>query len=225
MLNLPLTFLMQPAATVVSHPWLLVLMHGVGSNEQDLFSLADQIPDRFCVLSLRAPYRMGPDSFGWFDFSIESDGTRSINETQEAASRALLVQTVASAAEQLGIAPERVVVGGFSQGGVMALSLLLTQPALMQAALVWHGRMLPQLQTQAAAHDALRGRQLWLSHGTHDDVIPVAQAQAIAHYVETLPVALTYREFPSAHEIRPSELAETVAWLQGLSSPGAQPLL
>ena len=225
MLNLPLSFLIRPAAPAVAHPWLLVLMHGVGSNERDLFSLADQIPDRFCVISLRAPYCMAPGSFSWFDFSIEPGGARSIDEEQEAASRAVLAQTVASAAEQLGIAAERVVVGGFSQGGIMALSLLLTQPALMQAALVWHGRMLPQMAAQAAAHDALRGRQLWLSHGTHDNVIPVAHAQAIAHYVQTLPVALTYREFPSAHEIRPSELAATVAWLQGLSSPGAQPLL
>ena len=225
MLTLPLTFLMRPAAPSVSHPWLLVLMHGVGSNEQDLFSLTDQIPDRFCVLSLRAPYRMAPGSFSWFDFSIDPGGARNIDEAQEAASRALVAQAVTSASAQLGIAPERVVVGGFSQGGIMALSLLLTQPALMQGALVWHGRLLPQMQARAAAHDALRGRQLWLSHGTHDNVIPVAHAQAIAHYVQTLPVTLTYREFPSAHEIRPSELAATVAWLQGLPSSGAQPLL
>ena len=225
MLNLPLTFLMRPAAPAVAHPWLLVLMHGVGSNEQDLFSLADQIPDRFCVLSLRAPYCMAPGSFSWFDFSIEPGGVRSIDEAQEAASRALLAQTITSAAEQLGIAPERVVVGGFSQGGIMALSLLLTEPALMQAALVWHGRMLPQMQARVAAPEALRGRKLWLSHGTLDNVIPVAHAQAIAHYVQTLPVDLTYREFPSAHEIRPSELAATVAWLQGLSNPGALPLV
>ena len=224
MLNLPLSFLIRPAAPAVAHPWLLVLMHGVGSNERDLFSLADQIPDRFCVISLRAPYCMAPGSFSWFDFSIEPGGARSIDEAQEASSRALLAQTIASAAKQLGIAPERVVVGGFSQGGIMALSLLLTQPALMQAALVWHGRMLPQLQAPVAAHEALRGRHLWLSHGTHDNVIPVAHAQAIAQYVQTLPVALTYREFSSAHEIRPSELAATVAWLQGLCSPGAQPL-
>jgi len=224
MLNLPLTFLRRPAAPAAVHPWLLVLMHGVGSNEQDLFSLVNQVPDHFCVLSLRAPYRMAPGSFGWFDFSIEPDGSRSIDAAQEAASRALLAQTVASAAGQLGIAPERVVVGGFSQGGIMALSLLLTQPSLVQAALVWHGRMLPQLPAQAAGHEALRGRQLWLSHGTHDNVIPVAQAQAIAQYVQTLPLALTYREFPGAHEIRPAELAATVAWLQGLSRPGVQPL-
>ena len=225
MLTLPLTFLMRCAAPAVAHPWLLVLMHGVGSNEQDLFSLADQIPDRFCVLSLRAPYRMTPGSFSWFDFSIEPGGVRSINEAQEAASRALLAQTVTSASAQLGIAPERVVVGGFSQGGIMALSLLLTEPALMQAALVWHGRMLPQMQARVAAHDALRGRKLWLSHGTHDNVIPVAHAQSIAHYVQTLPVNLTYREFPSAHEIRPSELAATVAWLQALSDRPVPPSL
>jgi predicted esterase len=77
-----------------AQPWLLVLMHGVGSNEQDLFSAGAQIPGRFHVLSLRAPHRMGPGSFAWFDFSIEPGGARSIDEAQEAASRALVAQTI-----------------------------------------------------------------------------------------------------------------------------------
>ena len=218
MLNLPLTFLQRPAASTTPRPWLLVLMHGVGSNEQDLFSLALQIPERFHVLSLRAPFRMGPGSHAWFDFSIEPNGDRTINEQQEAQSRALVAQAVESAAEQLGIPPERVVVGGFSQGGIMALSLLLTQPSLMQAALVWHSRLLPQVLPLAAPADALRGKQLWLSHGTQDNVIPLSQAQAIARHMAPLPVAVTYREFPGAHEIRPAELEATVAWLQSLSA-------
>lgn len=218
MLNLPLTFLQRPAAASTPRPWLLVLMHGVGSNEQDLFSLAPHIPDQFHVLSLRAPFRMGPGSHAWFDFSIEPNGERSINEAQEAESRAILVQAVQSVAEQLGIPPERVVVGGFSQGGIMALSLLLTQPALMQAAMVWHSRLLQQVVPLTAPADALRGKHLWLSHGTHDNVIPLAHAQAIAHHMAPLPVTVAYHEFPSAHEIRPSELAATVAWLESLST-------
>ena len=221
MLNLPLTFLQRPAAATTPRPWLLVLMHGVGSNEQDLMGLAPQIPERFHVLSLRAPFRMGPGAHAWFDFSIEPNGERSINEAQEAQSRALVAQTIASAAEQLGIPPERVVVGGFSQGGIMALSLLLTQPALMQAAMVWHGRLLTQMLPQAAPPDALRGKQMWLSHGTHDNVIPLAHAQAIAHHMAPLPVTLAYHEFPGAHEIRPSELAATVTWLESLSTKPA----
>ena len=221
MLNLPLTFLQRPAAATTPRPWLLVLMHGVGSNEQDLMGLAPQIPERFHVLSLRAPFRMGPGAHAWFDFSIEPNGERTINEAQEAQSRALVAQAIASAAEQLGIPPERVVVGGFSQGGIMALSLLLTQPALMQAAMVWHGRLLTQMLPQAAPPDALRGKQLWLSHGTHDNVIPLAHAQAIAHHMAPLPVTLAYHEFPGAHEIRPSELAATVTWLESLSTKPA----
>ena len=221
MLNLPLTFLQRPAAATTPRPWLLVLMHGVGSNEQDLMGLAPQIPERFHVLSLRAPFRMGPGAHAWFDFSIEPNGERTINEAQEAQSRALVAQAIASAAEQLGIPPERVVVGGFSQGGIMALSLLLTQPALMQAAMVWHGRLLTQMLPQAAPPDALRGKQMWLSHGTHDNVIPLAHAQAIAHHMAPLPVTLAYHEFPGAHEIRPSELAATVTWLESLSTKPA----
>ena len=221
MLNLPLTFLQRPAAATTPRPWLLVLMHGVGSNEQDLMGLAPQIPERFHVLSLRAPFRMGPGAHAWFDFSIEPNGERTINEAQEAQSRALAAQAIASAAEQLGIPPERVVVGGFSQGGIMALSLLLTQPALMQAAMVWHGRLLTQMLPQAAPPDALRGKQMWLSHGTHDNVIPLAHAQAIAHHMAPLPVTLAYHEFPGAHEIRPSELAATVTWLESLSTKPA----
>jgi len=217
MLDLPLTFLKRPASPSVPQPWLLVLLHGVGSNEQDLYSLCAQLPERYYVLSLRAPYRMGPGAFAWFDYSIEPSGARTIDEVQEAASRALLAQTLTSASEQLDIPPERVVVAGFSQGGAMALGLLLTQPALMRAAIVWHGRLMDQPLAALAPADAFRGRSLWVSHGIHDGVIPLAHAQAIAHHVAPLPLAYTYREFPSEHEIRPSELAATLTWLEAMS--------
>jgi len=216
MLTLPLSFLQRPAAATTPRPWLLVLMHGVGSNEQDLFSLAPQIPDRFHVLSLRAPFRMGPGSHAWFDFSIEPNGERTINEAQEAQSRALVAQTVQAASEQLGIPPE--LVGGFSQGGIMALSLLLSRPELMRAALVWHSRLLAQIVPHIAPADAFHGKHLWLSHGTQDNVIPLAAAQSIRRQVQTLPLRLSYEEFNSAHEIRPAELAHTVTWLQALST-------
>jgi len=218
MLELPLTFLQRPAASSFTKPWLLVLLHGVGSNEHDLFALTSQIPDQFHVLSLRAPRRMAPGSFAWFDFTVEPGGARTINEQQEAGSRVLLGQAIEAASTQLGIPPERVVVGGFSQGGIMALSMLLTRPELMTAALVWHGRLLPEVLPLAASHDALHGRRLWVSHGSHDNVISPTHGQAIAHHLAKTPVTVSYHEFPSAHEIRPSELAQTVAWLSGLTT-------
>ncbi len=217
MLNLPLSFLHRPADAMTAAPWLLVLLHGVGSNERDLFGLAPFVPADFHVLSLRAPYAMGLGAYGWFEFVIAPQG-RVINEAQEAASRQTVAQMLASAAQQLGIPPERLVVGGFSQGGVMALSLLLTQPQLMQAAMVLHSRLLSQVLPLVAPSEALQGKQLWVSHGTRDQVIPLASAHAIRALVETLPIALSYAEFPNAHEITQQELDEAMVWLQRLSA-------
>ncbi|OOG47652.1 alpha/beta hydrolase [Polaromonas sp. A23] len=218
MLDLPLSFLHRPADAASAAPWLLVLMHGVGSNEEDLFGLAPYVPAQFHVVSLRAPYVMGPSAYGWFEFAVNRVGDRIINEPQEAASRATVAKTVTFAAQQLGIPPERVVVGGFSQGGIMSLSLLLTQPALLKGAMVMHSRLLTQVVPLVAAPEALTGKQLWVSHGMHDQVIPLVSAHAIRALVETLPIELSYSEYPSAHELIQQELVEAMGWLQRLAA-------
>ena len=62
-----LGFLERPAQPAAGQlPWLLVLMHGVGSNEQDLFGLAPYVPQQFHVISLRAPFAMGQGAYAWF---------------------------------------------------------------------------------------------------------------------------------------------------------------
>jgi phospholipase/carboxylesterase len=213
-----LSFLHRPADPSVTDPWLLVLMHGVGSNEADLFGLAPDVPANFHVISLRAPYVMGPSAYGWFEFSVGPQGERSINEAQEAASRETVARTLEAASYQFSVPPERIVAGGFSQGGIMALSLLLTRPALMRAAMVMHSRLLPQILPLQAPAAGLEGRQLWLSHGTRDNVIPLAAAHQIRDLVKTLPVELAYAEYPSAHEIIQEELAEAMGWLGELSA-------
>jgi phospholipase/carboxylesterase len=212
-----LSFLHRPADPSVTDPWLLVLMHGVGSNEADLFGLAPYVPANFHVLSLRAPYVMGPSAYGWFEFSVGPQGERTINEPQEAASRETVAQTLEAASYQFSVPPARIVAGGFSQGGIMALSLLLTQPQLLHAAMVMHSRLLPQVLPLLAPAEELQGKHLWLSHGTHDNVIPLAAAHQIRDLVQTLAIELTYAEYPSAHEIIQDELVEAMGWLEALS--------
>jgi phospholipase/carboxylesterase len=217
-LELPVTHLYRPADPVTDAPWLLVLLHGVGSNEADLFGLAPAVPVRFHVLSLRAPFRMGPNAFGWFTFAVRPDGQRVIDAEQELSSRTLLAQVISSSVEQLSVPAERVVVGGFSQGGIMSLSLLLTRPELMTAAVVMHSRLLPEVAPLMAPAAALRGRRIWVSHGTTDQVMPLANAHDIRDRVQELPIELSYAEFPGGHEIRPAELSAAMTWLNGLSA-------
>ncbi|QIL79370.1 phospholipase [Diaphorobacter sp. HDW4A] len=214
MLDIPLSFLHRPASASVAEPWLLVLMHGVGSNEQDLFGLAPYVPETYHVLSLRAPYRMGPNANAWFDFSVNADGSRTINHPQEAASRNLLIQTLEASARQLGVPASRVIAGGFSQGGIMALSVLLTRPELVAGAMALHSRMLPEIAAQVAPAAAFEGKHLWVSQGLQDNVIPIAHGEFIREQVSALPLSLTYREFEGAHELRMAELSAFAGWLE-----------
>lgn len=218
--ELPLSFLHRPAAAGIAQPWLLVLLHGVGSNEGDMFGLAPQVPPQFHVLSLRGPLTLGPGAYAWFTFGVAPDGGRAINAAQEAASRPLLAQAIQAAGEQLGVPPERLVVGGFSQGGIMSLSLLLTQPEILHAAMAMHSRLLPEVLPLVVPPSRLQGRQLWVSHGTEDTMIPLANARQIRDSVNTLPIALTYKEYPGGHELRPAELRDAMAWLQQLTQAG-----
>ena len=165
--QLPLEHRFRPAAPGTAKPWLLVLMHGVGSNEEDLFGLAPAVPPQFHVLSLRAPHMLGPQAYAWFEFGVLPNGERVINEAQEAASRQLVAQTVTAASSQLGLPANRVVVGGFSQGGIMSLSLLLTQPQLLRE--IWgpdhagdthYLRVLAAKLRQKLGEDAARPRYL-----------------------------------------------------------------
>ena len=95
-LHLPLQFLHHPAPSGGPEPWLLVLMHGVGSNEQDLFGLARMMPPQFHVLSLRAPYVLSPASYAWFEFEMMAYVGLRIEEEQESESRFLIGEMVAS---------------------------------------------------------------------------------------------------------------------------------
>ncbi|QNP49246.1 alpha/beta hydrolase [Diaphorobacter aerolatus] len=221
MLDIPLNSLHRPAAVSDDQAWLLVLMHGVGSNEQDLFGLAPYVPEHFHVLSLRAPYRMGPNANAWFEFSVNGDGSRTINAPQESASRALLLQTIETAARQLRVPASRVIVGGFSQGGIMGLSVLLTRPQMVAGGMALHSRLLPEVVNQIAPASEFEGKALWVSQGLQDNVIPPDNGRFICEQVQNLPLKLTYREFEGAHELRPAELQAVVAWLAQLNSVSA----
>src|SRR5450830_1448062 len=181
-----------------AEPWLLVLMQGVGSNEQDLVGIAPWVPARYHLLSLRAPHPMGPNAWAWFQFGVAADGSRVIDTRQERHSRALVEQAV-------------------SQGGIMGLSLLLTRPQSLRAALSLHSRLLPEVLPEQAPAEAMQGRSLWVSHGTEDAVLPPLHSERIVAHAATLPLQVHSAAFPGGHTLGRQELDELSRWLSALA--------
>lgn len=223
--ELPLTHLKRPPREPPKgvRPPLLLLLHGVGSNEKHLFELASQLDPRFIVLSLRAPIRWGPDTFAWFTVRF-TDAGPSIIPVELRASCDAVSRTIPAAVEVYGADPERVYLFGFSQGAILSLTLALTEPHLLAGVVACAGRIPPEVIPWVVAPDETHGLPvLWL-HGREDQVLPLDWARRARPTLEKQGVALTYHEYDARHGITAEMLADTNAWLaQQLAAPPRRP--
>src|SRR5690606_19024868 len=104
----------RPAQTETAEPALLILLHGVGSNEQDLFGLAPDLDPRFTVLSVRAPVSLPYGGFGWYQVQFTPRGP--VIDTEAALrGQAVLNQFIEQAQAAFDVPPERTLLMGFSQ--------------------------------------------------------------------------------------------------------------
>ncbi len=213
--NLSLTHLAREPRVEIEEgcrPPLLLLLHGVGSNEEDLFGLTPYLDGRFLVLSLRAPFVLGAGAYGWFNIEFTPRGLVADIEQAKRSLEMLpvFVEEAVAAYEADG---RRVYLGGFSQGAMMSLALMLTRPEMVAGVAAMSGRLPAQVLERPPDRDALDGMPVIVTHGTYDPVLPVENGRAARDFLQALPVELTYREYPMGHEVSMESLRDVTAWL------------
>jgi phospholipase/carboxylesterase len=202
----------QPRAKSDGAPPVLILLHGVGSNEQDLMGLAPNLDPRFFILSVRAPIALGPSSYGWYHVQFLPSGFL-LDEAEADASRELLLQFVDDVTARYEVDPQRVYLMGFSQGCIMSIGAALTAPAKFAGAVGMSGRLLDSMLRKTAPETELRGFPLMIVHGTQDAVIPIQHARTMRDELRRLPVDLTYREYDIGHFVTPEIMNDVSTWM------------
>ena len=224
MTRLSLAHEVRPAAPGANAPGerppLLILLHGVGANEQQMMQLAPSFDPRFIVVSVRSPLVLGPNAFGWFHVTFTANGPKIVAE-EAAAGWKQLAQFIDEAVAAFGADPARVFIAGFSQGGIMALATMLAAPQKLAGAIWMSGRLLPEVLPHAAPADALRDKPVLIVHGTADEKLGIQLARWAREQLERFPLALTYRELPMGHTITPQSLAVVTTWLSTLLDAGS----
>ena len=194
-----------------THPPLLLLLHGYGASEHDLFAFADYVDPRFYVVSARAPLALPWGGFAWYHL-----GGAPGNLVPDAASRAqavkLIEQFVPTLPERLGTDPARTYVLGFSQGAILSLALALRQPTALAGLIASSGYMDPALMPSELP-TALTGLPILQLHGTADEIIPVQAAHTTRDLLAPLPIRHSYHEYPIGHGIHPDGLQVIQTWL------------
>jgi phospholipase/carboxylesterase len=183
---------------------LLLILHGFGSHEGDLFSLAPHLPLEPVIASLRAPLAAGQ---GWAWFPITEPGNP-VAETLDAAALGVL-QWLDALPEQ----PTSIGVLGFSQGGAMALQLMRHAPDRIAFAVQLSGFVVPGSVDGDTRLSELRPPVFW-GRGTADAVIP---PEAVARTQYWLPghSTLTERIYEGMpHSVSQAELDDIVRFLR-----------
>ena len=212
MKTLPLVHLVRQSIIEAGTPPLLLLLHGIGSNEHDLYGLAPFLDKRFLIISVRAPNILGPGSYAWFEADFTPQGPV-INPEQAEASRITLITFLKEAITAYGADPKQVYLMGFSQGAIMSASVALTQPELVAGAVLMSGRILPEIRPLIASNEELSDFPFLVVHGTADMVLPITHGRASREILSSLPVDLTYHEYPMGHEVNQESLSDVTVWL------------
>ncbi len=207
----------KPAVAQATPAPLLLLLHGYGSNEQDLMGLSPYLDQRLHLVSARAIFDVG-FGYGWYHLYGEPGNLISDDATC-ARSLEVLTEFIDVLPERVGADAQKFYLLGFSQGAVMSLSLALTMPERIAGVVAVSGyldqKILPRVQPESLAH-----LDMLVMHGTEDDLIPVEQGRAVKDYLETTPVKLTYEEYPIGHGIHPLALTLITEWLTARIDPG-----
>lgn len=198
-----------PAAERAGRP-LLVLLHGYGSHEGDLFGLAPHLPLQPVIASLRAPLREGL-GYAWYalDPSLSADRA----DGADAAARGVLHWLDGQQATSVGLL-------GFSQGGAVSMQLLRHAPERFAYAVNLAGFVVPGDAPADARLAAARPPVFW-GRGTRDEVIPDAFVEATQRWLPEH-VDLTERIYEGlGHGVSEPELADVLAFLRPFYRPSA----
>ena len=208
-----LHYLVRVPKVASAKPPLLLLLHGVGSNEADLFSFADQLPGQYLVVSARASITLGPESYAWYQVDF-STGAPVYNPQQAEAARQTIIAFIRELAQEHAFDPHRVTILGFSQGAIMAYSVALTRPDLVQRIAVMSGRLLEDVKPMVKPGTDLKRLDVFISHGTQDGTLPVRYATEADSYLRTLGITPKLKTWSEGHTISAAMLADLVKWLE-----------
>jgi len=216
--------LYQPAG---AGPFPTVLtLHGRGANAFDLLGLAPYLCDgRIMMICPQGPLEtpIGPDAVGYAWYPMSMGGAPDIEAILS--SQQELQVFLDDCLKSYPIDAKRLVVLGFSQGGVMAYSLALSHPERFAALAVLSSWLPEELLPRLNVTNAVQSLATLLQHGTEDQMIEVDRARESVEMLRQLGVPLTYREYEMGHEIRPRSLAEISAWLEeNVGATGRSPL-
>ena len=213
-MNLSLYHLVREPKVKLDKNPLILLLHGYGSNEQDLFSFASELPEEYFVISARAPYDLQYSSYAWYAINFDADENKFSDHEQAKTSRDLIAGFINELIENYPIDKENITLIGFSQGTILSYAVGLSYPEKVQRIVALSGYLNEEIIKENFQENDFSNLKIFISHGTVDQVIPVDWAKKAPGILDQLGIKTVYKEYPVGHGVAPQNFFDLRNWLE-----------
>ena len=211
--DLSLTHLIRPSNLAGDSP-LILMLHGYGSDENDLFSFAGELPEEYIIISLKAPHALQPMGNAWYAINFDAEQGKFSDIEQAVYSRELVKTFIEEAIEAYPIDSNNITLLGFSQGTILSFALGLSYPHLIKNIIGLSGYVDPNMLKADYENNDFSHLNIYNSHGSADQVIPVEWARNNKPFLNKLSIEMTYEEYPVGHGINPQNFQSFKTWLE-----------
>ncbi len=201
-------------STLKENAPLLIMCHGYGSDENDLFSFANELQEELFIISVRAPYPMQPYGNAWYAINFDANQNKWNDVDQAIDSRDKIANFIDDACVKYPVDKNNVTLLGFSQGSILSYAVALTYPEKVKNIIALSGYISQDMFETKAHSDVYSNLDFYCSHGSVDQVIPIDWARKAPEFLDARQIKNTYSEFPIGHGVSPQNFYELKNWLQ-----------
>ena len=202
----------SPAKLSVRSP-VIILLHGYGSDEKDLYGLRSTFPLNSLIISVRAPYELPGGGYQWYE-STNIKGQKDGNKEQLDNSNKLIHKFIDQVVQKYTANPKEVYLIGFSQGAIMCYAAGLSAPEKIKGIGVLSGMLFPSVQSTIIKTPALKKLKIFIAHGTTDDRIALPYGKGGNDYLVSIGLKPEYHQYDGmGHSISNTVINDLVKWL------------
>ncbi len=209
-----LSYLVREPENITSKTPILFMLHGYGSNEEDLFSFVPTLPKEWIIVSYRAPKTTQFEGFSWYDIDFMNQ-EKFINVEQAKESLDALLRSMMDITNRYGLTENDTHLCGFSQGGILSYALALHYPQLFSKVACLSSypeeKILGNIVKDKKQLHHLR---FFISHGTDDAVIPLEWGRKAADLLYDLGCYFTFREYMSGHGVNQKNYMDLMTFFE-----------
>lgn len=207
-----LEYIVREPKNKTQNPPLLILLHGYGSNKEDLFSFAEELPDELLIISAQAPYEIGYGGYAWYAINFDDVKGKFSDLKQAQTSLDIIAVFIDEIKHKYKTNPDRTFLLGFSQGAILSYSLSFFYPNKVQNIIALSGYINTELLPKEISKEIQTS--YYCSHGSVDQVLPIEWARKSKPFLDNLGFQNVYSEYPVGHGVAPQNFYSFKTWIE-----------